>query len=142
MIWTGVAHEETIHTPEESLDAFDAGILPIEIAVRWRGKQAIQACRICSVARDHLVGRADVSQVLRHLAAIFDYHALREQPLGGLVVGAHAEIAHELCPEARIDQMQDRVLDAADVLIDAAVAEPVLSDLSVERSPVVTRVGV
>ena len=45
-----------------------------------------------------------------------------EQALDGLIVLYQAKIAHHLGPEARVDQVQNGVLDASDVLIDG---EPV-----------------
>ena len=113
-----IAHNEAIHAPQKSLNAFDARILPVEIAIGRRGEQAVQARRIGAVARDHLVRRDHVAQTLRHLRAVFDHHALREQALDRFVVRDHAQVAHELRPEARIDQVQDRMLDAANVLIN------------------------
>ena len=142
MIWLRIAHNEPVHASQESLNAFNPRILPVEIAIGRRGEQAVQARGVGAVARDHLVGRDHVAQALRHLRAVFDHHALREQALDGLVVGDQAQVAHELGPEARIDQVQNGVLDAADVLVDAAIAEPVLRDLAVERRVVVARVGV
>ncbi len=58
---------------------------------------------------------------------------------GRFGVRAHADVAHELRPEARIDQVQDGVLDAADVLVNG---EPVIDDLAVEGRTVIVRVGV
>ena len=119
MIWPRIAHHEPIHAPQESLNAFHARILPVEIAVGRRGEQAVQARRVGAVARDHLIGRDDVAQALRHFRAVLDDHALREQALDRFVVGNHAHVAHEFCPEARIDQVQNGMLDAANILVDA-----------------------
>ena len=57
----------------------------------------------------------------------------------GLVIFDEAEVAHDLGPEARIDEVQDGVLDAANVLVDG---EPVLQSCRIEWSLVVVRVGV
>src|SRR5215469_461861 len=139
---SAISHEKPVYAAQESLNAFNAGVLPVEIAVGRSGEQAIQACGIGTVTRDHLVGRDYVAQILRHLAAFFDYHALGKEALDRFVVGDHAEIAHELRPEARIDQVQDCVLDAADVLINTSLTEPVLGDLAVKGRMIVLRVRV
>ena len=58
-----------------------------------------------------------------------DDHALGQQVGEGFAeIADQADIAHQLGEEARIQQMQDGVLDAADVLVDAALA-PVLDAL-------------
>ena len=46
-----------------------------------------------------------------------EHHALRQQVREGLAFAHQAEVAHHLVPEARIQQVQDGVLDAADVLL-------------------------
>ncbi len=48
---------------------------------------------------------------------LVQHHALRQQARKGLVKFYQAEVAHDLGPETRIKQVQDGVLDAADVLI-------------------------
>ncbi len=48
---------------------------------------------------------------------VVEHHALRQQVGEGLVVVHQPEVAHDLGPEARVKQVQDRVLDAADVLV-------------------------
>ena len=49
-----------------------------------------------------------------------------------------AALAHRPGEEARIEQMQDRVLDAADVLVDR---QPVVGDRGVGRRRLVGRIG-
>mmetsp|Transcript_14221 Transcript_14221/g.38965 ORF Transcript_14221/g.38965 Transcript_14221/m.38965 type:complete len:879 (+) Transcript_14221:447-3083(+) len=51
-----------------------------------------------------------------------EHHALRQQLLEGLGHVHQLQVAHHLGPEARVQQMQDGVLDAADVLVHAAPA--------------------
>ena len=50
-----------------------------------------------------------------------------------LVVRDQAQVAHHLGPEARIDQVQNRVLHAADVLVDR---KPVLRALAGSKGAV------
>jgi len=55
-----------------------------------------------------------------------EYHALREEAADWLVMRDEAEVAHHFAPETRIEQVQNGVRDAADVLVNR---EPV-SDFS------------
>ena len=48
---------------------------------------------------------------------MIEHHALGKQVGKGFVVTDQAEVAHHLGPEARVEQVQDGVLDAADVLV-------------------------
>ena len=89
---------------------------------RRRGEEREQTRGIGAVNVGHVIGVDDVAFRLRHLGAIRDHHALREQLAHRLVVGDQPDVAHHFGPEARIDQMQDGVLHATDVLIDG---EPV-----------------
>jgi hypothetical protein len=73
-----IAYEEAVHAPQKSLNAFDAGVLPVEVTVGRGGEQAVEAGGIGAVARDHLIGRHNVAQVLRHFCPVFDHHALGE----------------------------------------------------------------
>src|ERR1700691_5613994 len=130
--------EESVHPSQETLNAFNAGILPIEIAVGRSGEQAVEARSVGAVARHHFVRADDVAQVFLQYCAIFNDHALREQALDRLVVGDEAHIAHELAPEARVNQVQDGMFDAPDVLVNG---KPVLRGLGIERSMIVMRVG-
>ena len=73
-----------------------------------------------ALAADHLdlhLGRRHVSAV-RLLIGLVHHHALREHAGERLV---HADMAgrlHRAGEEAAVEQMQDRVLDAADILVD------------------------
>src|ERR1700722_17569463 len=72
---------KAVHTPEESLNAFDAGILPIKIAIGRGGEEAVKTRGVGAVAGDHFVGADDVAQAFRHFRAVFDHHTLREDAL-------------------------------------------------------------
>ena len=87
---------------------------------------------------DHRVGIDDVALGLRHDRAVLEHHALRQQVRERLAVIDHAEIAEHAREEARVDQVQNRVLDAAAVEIDRA---PVRDLRRIERQLVVVRVG-
>ena len=64
---------------------------------------------------------------------LVQHHALGEQVCKRLLEGYLAEFVDDPRPKARIEQVQNRVLDAADVLIDG---EPVLNP-RIEHRPVV-----
>ena len=57
-------------------------------------------------------------------------HALREQTLERLVDRRMPGLVHGAGEEARIEEMQDRVLDAADILVDR---EPVADGIRIDR---------
>ena len=65
-------------------------------------------------------------------------HALGEQAVERLVAAGHLHLAHGAGPEARIEQVQDRVLDAADILVDR---HPVVVLLAIERRRLEMRRG-
>jgi hypothetical protein len=58
------------------------------------------------------------------------HHALREQAGKRLFHIDHADMRECTCPETRIEQMQNRMLDAADILIDG---QPFFGNFAVER---------
>src|SRR5438034_181057 len=66
MFGLGMPRDKSIYSPQEPLDAFDPFILPVQIAIRRRGKQAVETRGIGAVARYHLVGRNHVSKTLGH----------------------------------------------------------------------------
>ncbi len=68
---------------------------------------------------------------------LVEHHALRQQVAEGLGQRHQPHVAHHAGPEARIQQMQDGVLDAADVLIDR---QPVLRAL-IDRRVRLVRAG-
>ncbi len=96
--------------------------MPVSCQSRSRSggaaKRRVHAHRIRAVTLDHLVGRDGVAQALRHLGTVFDHHALREEALRWFVVFHQSHVAHELGPEARIDEVKNGVLHSADVLVD------------------------
>src|SRR3546814_2046357 len=50
------------------------------------------------------------------------HHALREQAGKGLLDVDHPHLVQRARPEARVEQVEDRMLDAADILIDGQPA--------------------
>ena len=60
----------------------------------------------------------NISFGLRHRRSALEDHALREQPCGRLAVLNQSQIAHHFAPETRIQQVQNRMRDPANVLVD------------------------
>ena len=134
-----MARYQSENPSQEPAGAFDAGILPVQFAFGRGGKQSVKARGIGSVARHHVVGGNRVAHALRHLGATFNDHALGEKPLHRLGILYQSQVAHHFRPEARVDQVQDGVLHAADVLIDR---KPVCDGLAINwliRQP---RIGI
>jgi hypothetical protein len=72
-----------------------------------------------------------------------DDHPLRQQIGKGFVqrlLAEQADVTHQLGPETRVEQVQDGVLDAADVLVDAALAP--VGDALVDHRPGVVRTAI
>ncbi len=68
---------------------------------------------------------------------LVEHHALGEEPAEGFIEADQLHIAHHPRPEARVQQVQDRVFDATDVLIDR---QPVLC-ASIHRHRVLVGTG-
>ena len=83
------------------------------------------------------LGRLDPFAALGPVGLVH-HHALREQAGERLVDADVAGLLHRAGEEARVEQMQNRVLDAADILIDR---QPVVDHLAVGRRVVVPRIG-
>ena len=82
---------------------------------RWYSRRAS-----APTVSKYLDGRDQVALRLRHLRAAHADHALGEQALERLaqVLGRHAQVGQRLGVEAGVHQVEDGVLDAADVLVD------------------------
>src|SRR5579884_466440 len=113
-----LARYEPEHAAQEAVHAFDPGVVPIEIFLRRRGEERKQASRVGAVLIDDGLRIDYISLVLGHFGAFTDDHALREQALHRFAVLDQPQIPHDLSEKAGIDQMQNGVLDAADVLVD------------------------
>ena len=93
-----------------------------------------------AVSGDHLLRRDDVALRLAHdLAIRVEHHALAQQVGERLVEVEQPHVAHHLREEAAVQQVQDGVLDAADVLVDR---HPAVRARRIERRGVVVRIGV
>ena len=130
------------HPPEpgeEPPHPLDAGVLPLLVLVGGAHEEDVEAERIGAEAIDELVGRDHVALRLRHLGAEAVDHPLVEEPRERLGEPEQPAVGQRLREEARIHQVEDRVLDPADVLVDG---EPVVDERAVERCLVVPGIGV
>ncbi len=124
---------------EEAIGALDALVAPLEVAVDRRREEDEEARGVGAVLRDDLLRRDDVALRLRHLRAVLEDHALREQVRERLVEIDEPRVVQHLREEARVEEVQDGVLYAADVLVDG---RPVVHLVLREGLQVVLRVGV
>ena len=142
-ILVGLAHQVVHHAPhavEELVHAGQAVLVPLQLLIRRSHEQDVGAHGVAAVARDHLLGGDDVALGLAHdVAVLVKHHALAQQVLERLVEVQHAQIAQHLREEAAVQQVQDGVLDAADVLVDR---HPAVGFRAVEGQLGVVRVGV
>ena len=131
--------EDAPDAVEEAVRAFDALVAPLEVAVDRCGEQDEEAGRVGAVLRDDLLRRDDIALRLRHLRTVLEDHALRQEVRERLIEVDEAGVVQDLREEARVQEVQDGVLDAADVLIDR---RPVIDLVLGERLLVVVRVRV
>ncbi len=110
--------DQTPHAGEEPEAALEPGVGPLDLLLRRRHEHDVEADRVGAELLDHVVGIDDVALRLRHDLAVLEHHALRQQARERLVDRRHAEVAEHAREEPRVDQVEDRVLDAADVEID------------------------
>ena len=124
---------------EETRCPFDPLIAPLQITFRRRGKQDEQPRRIRAVFFHDFFRRNDIALGFGHLRAVFDHHSLRQQVFERLVRIDQSGVLEDFGEETRIKQMQDRVFDAADVLVDR---RPVVAFVDVPGRFHVARVGI
>ena len=100
------------------MDALDALVRPVGVLVGGADEQDVAARGVGAVALDDRGGRDDVALGLAHLGAVLGDHPLGEQRPEGLLEVELSQVGQRLGEEARVHQVQDRVLDPADVLVD------------------------
>ena len=128
---------------EEAAAALDdlVGLLrPVEVVGRRPDEEVEQPQ---AVGADGLVvplGRDEVALRLRHLRPVHPDHALGEQPVERLArhAGGEPDVDEGPGVEAGVEQVEDGVLDAADVLVDR---HPVAGGRRVERDVRAERVA-
>ena len=127
-------------TVQELVHARQAVLVPQLLLLGRPQEQDVGAHGIGAVFGDHLLGRDHVAlRLAHHIAVGIEHHALAQQVREGLVEIEQAAVAQHLGKEAAVEQVQDGVLDAADVLIDG---HPGVSLFRIEGRVHVVRVGV
>ena len=96
---------------------FDFDIFSIEPISIGAPVSTWKALRAVALRLEAHVGGQHPAAV-RVPVGLVHHHALREQAREGLVEAGMARLLHRAGEEARIEQVQDRMLDAADILID------------------------
>ena len=108
---------------EEAGDAADAGRAPRPALIPRAHEHQEEPDGVGPVAPDEFVRVLNVAAALAHpLAVGAEDLALVEEPLERLAFVDQAQVVHGLGEEPRIEQVHDRVLGAAGVLVDGAPA--------------------
>ena len=123
----GVFVDQPIDAVQKARRAFDALLAPFQVFFRRRRKQRVHAAGIAAVFFGH-IDRADhIAARLGHGHAALLHHALREQPRDRFAVIHEAEVVHHFAEKPRIEQVQNGVFDAADVLVNREPIAPTFS---------------
>jgi RNase H-fold protein (predicted Holliday junction resolvase) len=98
--------------------ALDAGVAPVGVAVGRADEEDVAARGVGAVLRSIERRRDDVALVLDIFAPSRVIIPCVKSRANGSCTLEVAEVAQRLAEEPRVEQVQDRVLDAADVLVD------------------------
>ena len=131
----GFAGRQPPHAVEEVAAAlyYLVGLVgPVEIVLGRPDEEVENSQRVGAHRVEVHLRRDQVALGLRHFCPVHADHALGEQPLERLLemLGRQADVAQSPGVEAGVHQVQDGVLDAADVLVDR---HPALRRLVVDR---------
>ena len=124
---------------EKAESAFHARVVPLQRLLRGCREHHEQAHCVGTVFLDHFLRVHGVALGLGHLGAVFEHHALTQQLLEGLVGFHQAGVAQQFVEEARIEQVQDGVFNAAHILVHG---QPVVGGCRVQHGLVVLRAAV
>ncbi len=124
--------------PDQSPDAVEepeaaghALVGPFQVPFRRRGKQTEKPGRIGAVSFDHFIRVHHVALGFGHLGAVQKDHALGQQAGKRLVHPGMPQIPEHLGEKAGVEKVQDRMLDAADILVHR---HPVVHPLPIENA--------
>src|ERR1700724_1481953 len=116
-----LVNQQAPNAREKSRDTFDPAHVPWFHLLERSHEHFVTTKGIRAVLVDYVVGIDDVAARLRHLLIVFaENDSLIDQTLERLWLRQIAEIEQHLVPEARVEQVQDRMLCPADVQIDSA----------------------
>ena len=125
---------------DEAVGALNGLGIPVEVLLGRGDKQDRQTHGVGAVGLDDRARGHDVALGLGHGVAVLVLdHALAQQVGEGLVHTQQAQVAQCLGKEAAVEQVQNGVLDAADVVIDG---HPTIGSLAGEGQLGVVRVGI
>ena len=125
---------------DEAVRAGHGVRIPIEVLLGRGDEQDRQAHRVGAVGLDNGGRRHHVALGLAHdVAVLVLHHALAEQVGERLVHVEQPHVAERLGEEATVEQVQDGVLDAADVVVHG---HPAVGGLAGERQLIVVWVRV
>jgi hypothetical protein len=108
--------------------------LPVDVVLEGPGEQHDQPHRVGAPALDDRHRLDDVALRLGHRGAAVDHLALVHQPWERLDEPDHPHVVQRLGEEPAVQQVQDRVLDPAGVLVGR---HPPVDVLATERAAVV-----
>src|SRR6478735_6022365 len=90
----------------------------------------MEATTLAAIGLDTDIAGLDPGSILGSVG-LMDHHALGEEASKRLVQPGMAGCLHRAGEEARIEQVQDRMLDAADILVNGKEA---VDDLAIGRA--------
>ena len=132
--------DDTPGALNEAVSALDGLGIPIEVLLGRGDKQDRQTHGVGAVGLDDRARGHDVALGLGHGVAVLVLdHALAQQVGEGLVNTQQTQVAQCLGKEAAVEQVQNGVLDAANVVIDG---HPTVGSLAGEGQLGVVRVGI
>ncbi len=125
---------------EKANAAGNAFVGPLHRVFGRRRLEQEEPHRVDARAFGRLVDADDVAAALRHLLAVTQHHALIEETRERFVGPVNPTLIVKIfIEEACVEQVQDGVLRAADVLVDV---EPRIDTLRFERCAVVARIEI
>src|SRR6267378_1220920 len=128
-----------INSIQKSPRPINTLLAPLQILLRRRRKQRIQPPRIRSILFRHLFRTHHISARLRHRHAALLHHPLRKQPRDRLAMLHQSQVPHHLAPEPRIQQVQNRMRDPANILVNR---KPVRRLRRIKRSLIIVGIAV
>src|SRR2546427_3541779 len=105
------APDHGVYAAQKANSALDSSFGPAQLVLRRRGKEHKQPRGIGAKGSNHFIRIHSIAETLGHRSPIvcafysISDHALRQESLDRLLERNQTNIAHELGPEARVDQM-------------------------------------
>ena len=115
---------ELVHAVQEPPGAHDSFLRPLRLLLRRADEEGVETHGVRAVAVDELVRRDRVAARLGHLLDSaggriqLGDHSLVEEARERLLDRHQAHVLQDPANEARVQQVEDGVLDASDVLVD------------------------